>query len=146
MSEEGGPYQGRPSSLEVEAARLEAEHSALERQRQQLRQRRRWHQAQAGIEIEEDEYEEPKRPPNDLSVKETAGRLLRSSLFLLAHTATALVLIYCINLVHHALHWMGDPTLFGRIPISYAFDAMDAVILTTYVVYGAIDARRAFRE
>lgn len=72
-------------------------------------------------------------------------RALRASAFLIQHGFVAAVNI----LVFAALHWLldrvGHITLFGRVPLSYLFDAVDLLILIVFGIYGTIEARDVLR-
>jgi hypothetical protein len=58
----------------------------------------------------------------------------------------ALLLIGAITLVEGWIHALGDPILFGRIPLRWFFDAMDVGVLLVFLTSGTIEAIRAFRE
>jgi hypothetical protein len=73
-------------------------------------------------------------------------RLLRATAYITSHTAVALVLIGAITLVEGWIHALGDPILFGKVPLRWFFDAMDAAILLVFLTFGTVEAIRAFTE
>ncbi len=73
-------------------------------------------------------------------------RLLRAAAYITSHTLVALILIGAITLVEGWIHTLGDPILFGEIPLRWFFDAMDVAILLVFLTFGTIEAVRAFRE
>lgn len=73
-------------------------------------------------------------------------RLLRAAAYLTSHTLVALLLVAAISLVERWIHQLGDPTLFGKIPLRWFFDAMDVAILIVFITFGVIEAVTAFRE
>ena len=72
-------------------------------------------------------------------------RALRAGIYLATHVLVAAILIGAIYVVQWLLGYAGDPKLFDWIPIRYIFDAMDAGILITFIVFGTIEAVRAFQ-
>jgi hypothetical protein len=41
---------------------------------------------------------------------------------------------------------LGDPILFGKIPLRWFFDVMDVAILFFFITFGIVEAIAAFRE
>jgi hypothetical protein len=73
-------------------------------------------------------------------------KALRAATFFVAHSCLALIIIALVAVVKAALRWLGEPELFGLIPLSYVFDAMDATALAVFIPFGVIEAIRVFRE
>jgi hypothetical protein len=73
-------------------------------------------------------------------------KALRAAAFFIAHAFLAVLIIGLVAVVKLALNWMGDPKLFGWIPLGYVFDAMDATALAVFIPFGALEAIRVFRE
>jgi len=73
-------------------------------------------------------------------------RLLRAAAYLTSHTLVALLLIGAITVVEELIHRVGDPILFGRVPLHWFFDAMDVTILLVFMVFGTIEGIRAFEN
>ena len=73
-------------------------------------------------------------------------RLLRATAYITSHTVVALILIGAITVVEEWIHRVGDPILFGKVPLRWFFDAMDVAILLVFITFGVIEAIRAFRE
>jgi len=84
--------------------------------------------------------------PNPLPWHAPLTKALRAAAFFIAHTLLAVLIIALVAVVKAALHWLGDPKLFGYIPLSYVFDAMDATALAVFIPFGTIEAIRVFRE
>lgn len=74
------------------------------------------------------------------------GRGLRAAAFFTAHLAVALVIIGGIHLVQSALAFVGNPLLFGLVPVKYIFDAVDVFVLLEFVVFGSMEAYVVFME
>jgi hypothetical protein len=72
-------------------------------------------------------------------------RLLSAAAYIAAHTGVALILIGAITLVEGWIHALGDPILFGKVPLRWFFYAMDVAILLVFLTFGTIEAVRAFR-
>jgi hypothetical protein len=78
----------------------------------------------------------PEPPPFRSFVPSLLLKTLRSSLFFIADTARAAVIIFCIwafSQVFHALWGPEDPLLFDRFPLRYLFDAGDLGVIIVYV-------------
>lgn len=73
-------------------------------------------------------------------------KLLRATAYISSHTLVALFLIGAITVIERWIHEVGDPILFGRVPLRWFFDTMDVAILLVFITYGVIEAIRAFRE
>ncbi len=73
-------------------------------------------------------------------------RALRAAAYLVAHALLALLIIGLIAAVQHVLALDGDPKLLDILPMRYIFDAMDLLILATFMIFGTIEVVRAFRE
>ena len=73
-------------------------------------------------------------------------RLLRATSYITSHTFVALLLVGAITLVERWIHEVGDPILFGRVPLRWFFDVMDVAILVVFITFGIIEAIRAFKE
>jgi hypothetical protein len=74
------------------------------------------------------------------------GRGLRAGAFFTAHLAVALVIIAGIHLIQSALAFLGNPLLFGLVPVKYIFDAVDVFVLLEFVVFGSMEAYVVFME
>lgn len=71
---------------------------------------------------------------------------LTAASYIACHTFVAVCLILAIEVIKLVLRLFGEPKLFGVVPVSYLFDAMDSVIIVMFVVFGVFGARRWFRE
>lgn len=65
---------------------------------------------------------------------------------LLAHLATALILIFVISLAQVAIREAGDPRLLDFLPVRYMLDVMDLGLLVQFLFFGTLSAYRAFKE
>jgi len=73
-------------------------------------------------------------------------RALRAAAYLVAHAMLALLLIAAISVIQRALIRTGDPKLFDFLPERYMFDSVDIAIFAISLVYGIVDAIKAFSE
>ena len=64
----------------------------------------------------------------------------------MAHAGLALLMVGLISLVQWALNRDGDPKLFDVLPLRYIFDAIDLLILATFMIFGTAEAVQVFRE
>jgi hypothetical protein len=71
---------------------------------------------------------------------------LRATAYITSHTLVALLLVGAITLVERWIHQLGDPILFGKVPLRWFFDAMDVAILFVFITFGVVEAITAFRE
>ena len=79
-------------------------------------------------------------------VRNVLRSALKSTTYVVAHTFVAVVILLATRFVAILLTRLGDPKLFDIVPMRYFFDAMDTVILLTFVVTGSFAAYQAFRE
>ena len=73
-------------------------------------------------------------------------KALRAATNLVAHAGLALLMVGLISLVQWALNRDGDPKLFDVLPLRYIFDAIDLLILATFMIFGTAEAVQVFRE
>jgi hypothetical protein len=73
-------------------------------------------------------------------------KAFRAGLFLACHTFVALALISSVYVVHGWLETLGNPKMFGVIPVGFVFDAVDLTVLVFFMWYGVKEARKVFRE
>jgi hypothetical protein len=73
-------------------------------------------------------------------------KALRAAVFFIAHACLAVVIIGLVAVVKAVVSWLGDPKLFGLVPLSWVFDAMDATALVVFIPFGVIEAIRVFKE
>ena len=73
-------------------------------------------------------------------------RAFRAATYLVAHAGLALLMVGLISLVQWTLNRNGDPKLFDVLPLRYIFDAIDLLILATFMIFGTAEAVQAFRE
>ena len=73
-------------------------------------------------------------------------KALRAATYLVAHAGLALLMVGLISLVQWALNRDGDPKLFDVLPLRYIFDAIDLLILATFMIFGTAEAVQVFRE
>jgi len=74
------------------------------------------------------------------------AKAARAGAYLAAHVLVACLIIGAISLIKLLIVEIGDPLLFDWVPIRYVFDAMDAGILISFALFGAIEAFNVFRE
>jgi hypothetical protein len=70
---------------------------------------------------------------------------IRAVVILLGHVLLALVLITGIWFLEGYTHWLygGElPLLWGRVPLEWAFDTMDAGVLALFIARGLFEAAR----
>jgi hypothetical protein len=73
-------------------------------------------------------------------------KAVRAAAFFVAHALLATLVIGLISAVRWVLRYLGEPMLFGWIPLGYIFDAMDAATLLVFIPFAIIEAVRVFRE
>ena len=73
-------------------------------------------------------------------------KALRAAAFFIAHAVLAILIIALVSLVQAVFRRLGDPELFGLIPLTYVFDVMDVAILGVFIFYGVAEAIKVFRE
>src|SRR5579875_2762768 len=100
--------------------------------------RRRAHKAQRAELRREARQRNPIRAP--------FKQVVRAGIFFITHALLAALAIALLTLISGLLRWMGSPELFGRVPVSYIFDAMDLMILVVFGVFGTMEAIAVFRE
>jgi hypothetical protein len=70
---------------------------------------------------------------------------VRAVIVLLGHVLLALVLITVIWALEGYAHWLNGgelPLLWGKVPLKWAFDTMDAGVLVLFIARGLIEAAR----
>ena len=89
-----------------------------------------------------------KRPrPSGIAAKWRAFKTwapVRAARSFLGHIGLALVCMCGIWLTEQVFHWFfpEEPKFFGWIPVKWFFDASEAGILMTFVIWGIYDAWR----
>lgn len=74
---------------------------------------------------------------------------LRAAVMLIGHLIVAGVILAVIRGIEYAIHalWPGnDPLLFDQFPLRYLFHAMDVGVIVLFIVFGLVQAGKAFRE
>ncbi|MEA2859406.1 MAG: hypothetical protein QOC72_1445 [Methylobacteriaceae bacterium] len=71
---------------------------------------------------------------------------LRLGAYLLSHACVALLAVGIIYVVRKVTFGAGDPLLFGKVPVSYVFDGLDAFVLLVLCVALVIEAWWVLRE
>ncbi len=66
--------------------------------------------------------------------------------YLIVHTLVAGLIVALITLLQWFVQTIGDPKLFGVVPVEWFFHAMDAGVLVVFIWNGLHAAVRAFRE
>jgi hypothetical protein len=84
--------------------------------------------------------------PNQLPWYAPIVKAIRAGTFFVAHAFLAILFMVLVAGVKQVLHWLDDPKLFDWVPLSYIFDAMDAMALVVFLLFGTIEAIRVFRE
>ena len=72
----------------------------------------------------------------------------QAALVIVAHMVMAAVMLLSIWILERIVHLLwrsAEPQLFDSVPLNYLFQAMDVGVLTTFVVYGLIEAYRSYR-
>jgi hypothetical protein len=71
-------------------------------------------------------------------------RALSYGSYVLAHVGVALLLISGIRAIQWLVISTGDPKLFDFLPLRWVFDVMDLGILSTFTVFGTLEAIDVF--
>ena len=71
---------------------------------------------------------------------------LRWGSFIAAHALVAMLLLGVVALIQWLVLKLGEPKLFGIIPLGYIFDSMDLAILIAFIVLGTLEAVMVFRK
>jgi hypothetical protein len=73
-------------------------------------------------------------------------KALRWGSFIAAHALVAMLLLGAVALIQWLVLQLGEPKLFGIIPLGYVFDSMDLGILIAFIVIGTAEAIVVFRR
>lgn len=82
-------------------------------------------------------------------MRQTLLRAARAAVVILAHLIVAVVLILAIAAVDHLIRFLnggGEMLVFGRLPLSYLFQAGDVAMIAVFTVNGVIEAVEIMRE
>ena len=76
------------------------------------------------------------------------ARLRRALIEWLSHLLLVAALLVGIHLIELLIHLLDEDRrlLFGRLPLTYLFDAGDAALVTTFLVYGTYSVFTAYRR
>ena len=79
---------------------------------------------------------------------EHRARLRRALIEWLSHLLLVAALLVGIHLIELLIHLLDEDRrlLFGRLPLTYLFDAGDAALVTTFLVYGTYSVFTAYRR
>ena len=83
-----------------------------------------------------------------LEWSEHRARLRRALIEWLSHLLLVAALLVGIHLIELLIHLLDEDRrlLFGRLPLTYLFDAGDAALVTTFLVYGTYSVFTAYRR
>jgi hypothetical protein len=73
----------------------------------------------------------------------------RAALMLGCHLVVAAIILAVIRGIEYIIHvlWAdNDPLLFDQFPLRYLFHAMDVGVIVLFIIFGLINAAKAFRE
>ena len=88
----------------------------------------------------------PARIPRPRHWYDPVKSAFRIAVYIVCHTAVAMLLIGGIEAIAYLLRRLGEPKLFDVVPLRYCFDAMDACILVVFFVSGVMAAVNSFKE
>jgi len=74
------------------------------------------------------------------------AKAFKAGLYLACHAFIAAMTIVGVSMIHALLDLVGNPKLFGALPVSYIFDVMDVAILVMFLISGTKAAICVFRE